>query len=473
MTEPRRQSMEEAKDIINRLAIAVKIAQTYSLDNEAVLKAVDSFVALVKPRLSDNKQLDIGLLGEYFFVNAARVRYNVQYYINFDYLIGEFRKRDIGRVVFDGDISRNNMIDFIAAFISCVSADMPYAELKGKVELMDSIDIGPLKQARREGLTDARRMVKKSYFNAASSLRSIVIKAQSGVNADIRKTRLAVNSLIDLMLSEEQMLISMTAIKDYDEYTYYHSINVSILSLAVGMRLGLGRKMLSELGIAAMLHDIGKINIPNSVLNKATPFTDKEWELIRAHPMEGVKTIFGSMKIEPVTIRSAIVSFEHHLNYNRSGYPPVATTGKLDVFSNIITIADRFDAMTSARVYERTPKPPEEALKILSDVAGRDVDPELLKIFIRMTGCFPAGSMVLLDTREMGIVYLGNSEIPDRPIVSLVIDSQGNRIHNVMVDLAEKGEGGAYLRTIKKTVDPFKYGINISEYLLDAHNDAA
>jgi HD-GYP domain-containing protein (c-di-GMP phosphodiesterase class II) len=271
------------------------------------------------------------------------------------------------------------------------------------------------------------------------------------------------------MLQEEQMLISMTAIKDYDEYTYYHSVNVSILSVALGIKLGLNKKKLSELGIAAFLHDIGKVNIPGEILNKVTPFSDSEWAVMKKHPAEGVKTIVTSMKIDPVTIRSAIVSFEHHLNYDGSGYPPVPAPPKLDLYSNIITITDRYDAMTSARVYERVPKTPEEALRQLQKRAGYDIDPLLLKIFIRLTGVYPTGTMVILDTGEMGVVCRGNSDIADRPMVTLIYDSQGSKGEHVIVDLSEKGPGGNYLRTIKKSLDANKYDVNVTEYILEAN----
>ncbi len=469
MNRLRSKAIDEARDIVSRLAISFKIAQTYSVGNETVERAIDAFVLMLKPLLRGGERLDIDLHGDYFYINNARVRYSVQHYMNFDFLINEFRKRGLGNIAFSGDISRKHIQEFITAFNACLSTDIPFITLQGDVDIIDSIEVGPLKNMRSDSLMDVRRTIKKSYFNAVSNLKSVVTRVQSGQTVEVRKARLAVNSLIDLMLQEEQMLVSMTAIKDYDDYTYYHSVNVSILSVALGLKLGLNKKRLSELGIAAFLHDIGKVNIAGEILNKAAPFSDEEWEIIRSHPIEGVKTIVGSMKMDSVTIRSAIVSFEHHLNYDCSGYPLVVAAAQLDLYSNIITIADRFDAMTSARVYESTPKPPEEALRILVDRAGKDVDPALLKIFIRMTGYYPIGAMVVLDTSEMGIVCKSNAELPDRPSVILLFGSQKTRIDNVMVDLAEKGQGGNYLRTIRKTVDPYQYGINISEYLLEAN----
>jgi hypothetical protein len=146
----------------------------------------------------------------------------------------------------------------------------------------------------------------------------------------------------------------------------------------------------------------------------------------------------------------------------------VPESHRLDFYSNIVTIADRFDAMTSARVYSRSPKPPEEALHILLQSAGKDVDPTLLKMFIKMIGVFPIGTFVALDTRELGVVYRGNSMHPDRPIIVLVADSQGQKVENTFVDLTDRGLDGRYRRTIKKTLDSNKYDINLSEYLLES-----
>lgn len=468
MNRLRPKATDEARDIVSRMAIAFKIAQTYSVGNEAVERAIDTLVLMIKPLLRGGERLEVDLHGDYFYVNNARVRYSVQHYMNFDFLINEFRKRGLGSIVFSGDISRKNIQAFIIAFNACLSTDMPYVTFQGVMDSIESIEIGPLKEMRSDIVTNVRRTIKKSYFDAVSNLKSVVTRVRNGQAVEVRKVRLVVNTLIDLMLLEEQMLIGMTAIKDYDDYTYYHSVNVSILSLALGMKLGLNKKRLSELGIAAFLHDIGKVNIAVEILNKGMPFSDEEWEIIRSHPAEGVKAITGSMKMDPVTVSSAIVSFEHHLNYDCSGYPSLPGSIQLDLYSNIVTIADRFDVMTSAGVYERIPRPPEEALRMLVEKAGKEVDPALLKIFIRMTGYFPIGTMVVLDTGEMGIVCRGNADMPERPVIILLLGTQNNRINNGMADLAEKGQGGNYLRTIRKTVDPYQYGINVSEYLLDA-----
>ncbi len=462
-------AIKNAKDVLNRLAIILKISQTYSAGNQAVVRAVDAFAAAVGQVMLFEKSLNIELLGEYFYLNGGRIRYSVQYYLNFDFLINEFRKRGLGSIMLSENVSRDDLQEFIKGFQSCLTTEAPYVYLKGSIETIDSIDITPLKQARQDRTHNSRQMLRRNYFNAVFQFKTLTGRAARHENIELKKARFSVNSLIDVMLQEEQMALSMTAIKDFDEYTFHHSVNVSILSIALGMKLGLNKKRLSELGIAAFLHDIGKVSIPDEILNKTTPFTDREWELVRLHPVEGVKSILGSMRIDHVTVKSAIVSYAHHLNLDGSGYPRTKYRSKSNLYTKIVTIADRFDAMTSAKVYSRVPKPPEAALRILVENAGSQVDPILLKIFIKMMGLYPIGTLVSLDTRELGIVYRGNPAYPDRPSIVLISDSEGHKIENTLADLTERGLDGSFRRTVKKTLDYNKYNISLAEYLLDAY----
>ncbi|HTZ17754.1 MAG TPA: HD-GYP domain-containing protein [Dissulfurispiraceae bacterium] len=461
--------LKNSREIANDLAIIFRISHTYRVDNDAVVRAGDAFIEVIKPVLLQEKTLIIELLGEYFYLNGARVRYSVQHYLNFDFLMNEFRKRGLGSIVFSSDVSCRDLLDFVREFQTCLSSDTPYVDLKGKTDMVATIDIGPLKRAQMDNVLNSRQLLRRNYFTAVSRFKIISGKAKKGEGVEIKKAKLIINSLIDLMLQEEQMMISMTAIKDYDDYTFYHSVNVSILSIALGMKLGLNKKRLSELGIAAFLHDIGKVSVPDEILNKTTPFTDDDWQIIRRHPVEGVKTIMATMKLDHISVRSSIVSYEHHLNIDGSGYPPANGPMKTDFYTNIVTIADRFDAMTASRVYVREPKSPEEALRILSEEAGSHIDPILLKIFIKMVGVYPIGTLVSLDTHELGIVYKGNPEFPYRPVIVLISDGNGRKVESTLVDLAERGLDGNYRRSIKKTLDYNKYKISLSEYLLDAY----
>ncbi|MGE5894630.1 MAG: HD-GYP domain-containing protein, partial [bacterium] len=307
---------------------------------------------------------------------------------------------------------------------------------------------------------------RKTYFNAVSFSKGVINKIKSGEKVSLKKAKRVVETMVDLLLEEESLLLGMTAIKDYDEYTYHHSVNVSVLSVALGQKLGLSRKALTELGLVALFHDIGKMEIPEEILNKPSSFTDDEWKIVRKHPYWGAKAALKLKGFDPSSIKSAIVAFEHHLNFDFSGYPAVRERGEIDFFSRIVTIADQYDAMTSARVYSRTPLKPDKALSVMVDRAGRMIDPVLLKVFINMVGVYPIGTLVFLDTREMGLVYEANPLYPDRPRVLVIIDGTGNKVDTYVVDLTEQDKQGGYVRKIYKTLDPNRYKINLSEYLL-------
>ncbi|MFN3396001.1 MAG: HD-GYP domain-containing protein [Thermodesulfovibrionales bacterium] len=466
MNEDSRESIKYAKDIINQLAVIIRTAQIHNVGNVAVVSAIDRFVASINSLLREYNVLTLELLGEFFYFNETRVRYAMEYLLNFDFLSREFKRRGLGSITFSGRILVEDIKAFLRAFISSPYSQSPYESLLEGISNIDSISIGPLKKIVEEGDFDIRRVVKKTYFNAISFTKGVITKIKSGEKVSIKKAKRVVESMVDMILQEEELLLGMTAIKDYDEYTYHHSVNVSILSVALGQRLGLSRKTLTELGLVALFHDIGKMEVPPEILNKPTNFNDEEWRIIQKHPFWGVRAILKLKGLDNTSIRTAIVAFEHHLNYDLSGYPKITRPLNLDFYSRIVSLADQYDAMTSSRVYSRIPIAPDKALSVMMERSGTQLDPLLFKFFINMIGVYPIGTLVLLDTRELGLVYGANPVFQDRPRVLIIIDSNGQRVSGTIVDLTEKGEDGKYLRTIIKTMDPNKYRINLAEYLL-------
>jgi HD-GYP domain-containing protein (c-di-GMP phosphodiesterase class II) len=292
-------------------------------------------------------------------------------------------------------------------------------------------------------------------------------KIKAGEKVSIKKAKRIVEQMVDHLLEEENLLIGMTAIKDYDEYTYHHSVNVSILSVALGQRLGLNKKMLTELGLVALFHDIGKIDIPSEILNKASSFTEDEWRLMKRHPIWGVRALLKLRGLDSTAIRSSIVAFEHHMNFDLTGYPRVRRYADLDLYSRIVSVVDQYDAMTSARVYSRIPLAPDKALSIMMERAGKQLDPLLFKFFTNMVGIYPIGALVMLNTRELGLVYESDLVFPERPRVMIIVDRRGERLtKGPVVSLTEKDAGGNYYRSVVRTLDPNKYKINLAEYLL-------
>ncbi len=461
-----RELHKHAKELINQLSIVLRTSQIHEANNVALVSSMSRLVAMLNTFVEQENIVTLELRGEFFYINEYRIRYSLEYLLNFDFLVREFKKRELGSVIFRNQIKSEDIKAFIRACIAATFSQEPFSALEEKMADVRTISVGRLQKVVEEDSYDVRKMVKKTYFNAVSFTQGVMNKMKAGEKVNIKKAKRVVESMVDQILEEEQMLLGMTAIKDYDEYTYHHSVNVSILSVALGQRLGLNRRMLTELGMVALFHDLGKMEIPNEVLNKPTNFTDDEWKIIRKHPVWGLKAVLKLKKFDDLTIKSAIVAFEHHMNFDLTGYPKVRKPIELELYSRIVSLSDQYDAMTSARVYSRTPMSPDKALSIMMERAGTQLDPLLFKFFTNMVGVYPIGTLVMLDTKELGLVCESNQIFPARPRVMVIVDSKGIRIKGTTVDLTEKNEKDIFLRSISKTMDPSKYRINLAEYLL-------
>ena len=460
-----REIHRSGQDIINQLAVILRTAQIHDPGNIAVTSAIEKFILVINQLTASELSVALELIGEFFYIADIRIRYSMEHLLNFDFLVREFKRREIGRVIFRNPVSADDVQIFLKAFIASGYSDAPYEKMLDIMTQSENIDVDRLQKIAEEEV-DARKVIKKSYFNAVSYTRGVMTKIKQGEKVNIKKAKRIVESMVDHLIEEEKFLMGMTAIKDYDEYTYHHSVNVSILSIALGQRLGLNRQFLTEIGLVALFHDIGKIEIPNEVLNKATNFTEDEWKIMKKHPVWGVKAILKLRGMDTSAIRAAVVSFEHHMNYDLSGYPKVRQYTELDFYSKLVSLADQYDAMTSSRVYSRIPLSPDKALSIMMERSGTQLDPILFKFFINMVGVFPIGTLVMLDTKELGLVYESDVMFADRPRVLLIIDNKGERVNGPVINLTEKDTAGKYFRTIVKTLDPNKYKINLAEYLL-------
>ncbi|MCX5717629.1 MAG: HD domain-containing protein [Nitrospirae bacterium] len=456
------------KDIINQFTVIVRTAYIHDPGNIAVTTAMDRFIALTSPFIEAEGELMLDIRGEFFYINDKRVRYPLEFLPNFDFLSREFRRRGLGSIAFKDTLQHEDIRTFLKAFITSMFSETTFETLEESMSGIDSIKVGKLKKIKTagEGEPDVRRVVKKIYFNAVSHTRAVMSKLKAGEEVSMRKTKRVVESMVDLILEEEQLLIGMTSIKDYDEYTYNHSVNVSILSVALGQRIGLSRKALTELGIVALFHDIGKIEIPKEILNKSTSFTEQEWDTVKKHPFWGVRALLRMKKIDYTSIRSAITSFEHHMYCDLSGYPKPRQPLKLDFYSKIVALADNYDGMTSSRVYARIPMPPDKALSLMMEKAGTQLDPILFKFFTNMMGIFPIGTLVMLDTKELGLVYQSSAMFLNRPKILVIINSKEKKVDSYVVDLTEKDSDGKFVRTIVKTLDPNRFKVNLADYLL-------
>ncbi|MDA8403436.1 MAG: HD-GYP domain-containing protein [Desulfobacteraceae bacterium] len=461
----RADSPKAKSEMINQLAVVLRSAEVHHVDNIAVVTAINKLVDMVTEFMQCENTFVLELRGEFFFANELRIRYSSDVMINFDYLVRLFRARDVGALVFQHGLAAADIAVLTKAFVE-TAGDASFEVILEKLSHVDSIHIEKLKHIAEADILDARKMVKRTYFKAVSVTKEVLNAIRGGEAVDLKKAKRMVVSMVNHILDEEQLLLGMASIKNYDEYTYHHSVNVSIFSVALGQRMGLSMKQLTELGMVALFHDIGKVGVPTEILNKPTRLNDEEWRIIKKHPVEGVRFLLKLRRLDETTMRSAIVAFEHHLFYNNTGYPEVKKYPPLDLYSRIVSLSDQYDAMTSARVYSRVPMSPDKALNLMIKQAGKQLDPLLLQFFINMVGIYPIGTLVMLDTKELGLVCEINPVFIDRPHVMILTDTQGGQASVQPFDLSIKNTEGRYVKSIVKTMDANTYKINLAEFLI-------
>ena len=452
-------------ELTNQLAIFLRTAKIHNMNNTAVISATDKFVSLVNDIISFENCIVVEIRGEYFYCNDHRIRYSPEYILNLDYLIREFKKTELGTILIKDKITPKDISVFIDVYLKSHLSEDPFDYLKEGLSGLSGIEVKKIQNVSEEFI-DNRKIAKKTYFNAVSSYKEIFNNVKIDEKINLKKAKRVITSVINQIIDQEQILLGMTTIKDYDEYTFHHSTNVSILSVALGRRMGMNHKMLIELGIVSLFHDIGKIDVPNEILNKPSQLTDSEWSIIRKHPKWGLTALLKMRTLDDLTINSAIVAFEHHMNINHSGYPQIKNPSTLDLFSRIVSITDQYDAMTSKRIYTVNAMSPETALRELMEKSREKLDPLIFKFFVNMIGIYPIGTLVMLNSGELGLVFENNQDFLHRPRVMIISDNNSNFIKGHILDLADKNGNETYLRTIIKTMDPRQYNINLAEYFL-------
>lgn len=219
----------------------------------------------------------------------------------------------------------------------------------------------------------------------------------------------------------------------YDDYIFTHSFNVTVYTLALGKQLGLSKKDLEVLGLGALLHDIGKMNVPKKILLKPGKLTNQEFEYIKKHPVDGFNIL---RNVYTMNLLVAHCAYQHHERLNGSGYPRGIRGDEIHLFGKIIAVADVFDAVTSDRVY-RDAKLPSEALEILFAGAGTLYDPNAIHAFRKSVAMYPVGITVQLSDGRKGVVSRQNPGVSDRPVVR-VFEDNGRPVAPYEVDLMKK-----------------------------------
>jgi len=464
------------REFLVTLYTAVRSLKLYPLENAQAQKALDELTAATTHLLNVERELEVRLQGEFLFVNSTRLRLDLDNYASFSHILGQLRQSGIGAVRIDEGVERRELQIFVSLLLSYAAKE---ANPNKVFELGQKLTDGGVTHVSVEPPLDTdeetedaekqKEAAKRTYARSVAVTKEVINSIRMGRSANVKKVKRAVQAIVDQVLNNEESLMGLTTLRDYDEYTFTHSVNVCIFSVALGRKLGFTKLQLYDLGMAALFHDVGKSRVPLEVLNKEGGLTDEEWRIIQAHPWLGVLTLFGLRGYGEIPYRGMIVAYEHHMKTDLTGYPKSVRGRDLSIYSKIVAVADGFDAATSRRVYQTVPIQPDQVLKEMWENPRRGYDQVVVKAFINLVGIYPVGTCVILDTHEVAIVHAANPDVSQvhRPMARVVAAPDGALMTpGTVVDLAQRDANGNFPRTIGKVTDPQKYGIKVSDYFV-------
>ncbi len=317
----------------------------------------------------------------------------------------------------------------------------------------------PLERVSYSQEIKSARLIKEEAQNV---VRNVMQDIRMGRSIESDRVKRVVNTMVDSILRNEDALVSLTRIKNYDEYTFVHSLDVCIFCLSMGRHLSLSREEMMEVGIGALLHDVGKMRIPSQILKKPAALTANEWVEMRKHPIYSREVM---EECKEITENSKQMALQHHERYNGSGYPFGLKGDAIGMFGQLAAIVDFYDAVTSDRPYQRAIQP-HDGIRQIYERAQLEFNQLLVERFIQCIGIYPFGTLVLLDTEEMGIVCGVNSETLLRPKVLVTHENSKMPYPDpLLCNLMEKSEHSQwYKRSIVMPLDPHKWNIDIDSY---------
>jgi putative nucleotidyltransferase with HDIG domain len=449
-------------DLLRRFGAVLRGVQLYSPTHPIVTRNLDALVEALNALHAHDATVVIGLLGEELIVGDQPMGKASS---AMGELIRRLKSIGIERISFAREVTADEIKAFVDKFgeVEKTLGHTTHEDLAGQLESA-SIKVGRVTITKRapEDNTDAAT-IRKLYAEAVSVASALWDSARTGEHPDSGTAQSMIDGLAQAVLQNRSALMALTALKEYDNYTFTHMVNVSILTMAQARGLGIEGPLLREFGMAALMHDIGKVKTPTEILNKPDKLTVEEFDIMKRHVIDGAEILRSTAEISPL---APVVAFEHHLRLDGTGYPEAASRPTLNVATMLCGIADVYDAMRSQRKYQQA-FPSERILTVLQRNDGTQFDRHLVRRFVQLIGIYPVGNLVRLNTSEVAVVLRVHAPDPFRPKVRVLFGSDGSRLEIPsdinLWEAAEDATTGA--SAVIAPLDPADYKIDPLTFL--------
>ena len=444
------------EELLRRFASGVRAAQLYAADHPLLGRNVDGLLAALRSLHPQIPAVAIGIVGHQLVVADTPMPKASS---GMAELIKRLRDHEIERIAFDRGVTA----DEINAFVHAVAA----LGTRGGVEpqfQFPHIHVGRIvaDERRNDGIGGDMAAIRQLYSNAVSAAQTVWESATTEGMPDIPAALQTVEGLAEAVTQNRTALVALTAMRNYDNYTFTHMVNVSILTMGQARALGIDGRLLREFGLSALMHDIGKVRTPKDILNKPDKLTDEEFVIMRRHTVDGAEIL---RRTPEMPILAPVVAFEHHLRLDGTGYPFNVKRRWLNLGTMLCSISDIFDAMRSQRAYQQA-FPTDRILAVLKRNDGTQFDQNLVRRFVQLLGIYPPGNLVRLSTGEVAVVSRVHAPDPYRPRVRVLFSAAGARLDLPYErNLWEPARPGAQPDSIVSPLDAAQFGIDPLDFL--------
>ncbi len=448
------------EELLRRFASGVRAAQLYAADHPLIARNVEGLLAVLKLLHATQPSIAVGIVGQQLVVADTPM---AKASLGMSELIKRLKDHKIERIAFDRGVTAKETAEFMHAVAGL-----------GKTGATDSaftfphIKVGRIKgeDRRDDGIGGDMAAIRQLYSNAVAVAEVAWESAETEGQPDLPAALHAVEGLADAVTQNRTALVALTAMRNYDNYTFTHMVNVSILTMGQARALGIEGRLLREFGLSALMHDIGKVRTPKEILNKPDKLTDPEFEIMRRHVVDGAEIL---RRTPEMPILAPVVAFEHHLRIDGTGYPFGVKRPSLNVATMICGIADVYDAMRSQRSYQQA-FPTDRILAVLKRNDGTQFDANLVRRFVQLLGIYPPGNLVKLSTGEIAVVTQVHAPDPHRPRVRVIIDRNATRLDLPYDRNLWEAPPGEPQDTVVSPVEPAQYGVDPLNYLQTESN---
>src|SRR6478609_9002580 len=446
-------------ELLRRFASGVRAAQLYASDHPLIGRNVEGLLVVLKALHTLQSSIAVGIVGSHFVVSDTPMS---KASLGMSELIKRLRDNKIERISFERGVAA----DELAAFIHAVA-------VLGKNAAADDawsfphIRVGRIVTEDRasNGISGDIAAIRQLYSKAVTAAEAIWESVATEGQPNLPAALQAVEGLADAVTENRTALVALTAMRNYDNYTFTHMVNVSILTMGQARALGVDGRLLREFGLSALMHDIGKVRTPKEILNKPDKLTDEEFVIMRRHVVDGAEIL---RRTPEMPILAPVVAFEHHLRMDGSGYPFTVKRASLNLGSMLCAIADVYDAMRSQRSYQQA-HPTDRILAVLKRNEGAQMDQNLVRRFVQLLGIYPPGNLVKLSNDEVAVVLRVHAPDPHRPRVRVLFAADGTRLdlpfeRNLWEPQPDRG-GDARSTSVICPVDPADYNLDPLTFL--------